>query len=238
MKDLVLLVSNVSSVLIAVIAIFCIFYYNKQETKTLNHLFHYIFLLAFIEIAARIISYYFKGNNLPLLHLLTLGEFIFLSLFYQKIIAKPNLKSNIFLIFISFISILIIGNSIFLQEIYIYNSYAKSLVQGVIIIYAILYFYHLTVHIDIDSYNTQTIDTIDTIDIHSQNQKSLRLINSSILLYYSGSLFIFMFGNHYKQNQDIYLMFWMFNAGLALLHYILLFTSIWKTVYQAQKYST
>ena len=235
MKDLALLISNTSIVFIVVTAAFCLFHYKNTETKTLKHLFHYIFLLAFIELGAIVASSYLKVNNLPLLHILTLGEFVFLSLFYQKIIAKPNLKSNRFLLFIAFISLLIIGNSIFLQEIYIYNSYAKSLVQGIVIIYAILYFYNLTVHVDVDSYNTHTIDTID---INSQDQKSLRLINSSILLYYSGSLFIFMFGNHYKQNQDIYIMFWMFNASLALLHYILLLTSIWKTVYQAQKYST
>jgi hypothetical protein len=222
MTDLLLLVSNISIAFIILVALFCLFVYNKKETKALKYLFNYIFLLALIEIGALIIGSYFRENNLPLLHILTLGEFILLSLFYRKIIAKPIFKSKGFLIFIAFISLLIIGNSIFLQEIYIYNSYAKSLVQAIVLIYAILYFYNLTTNIE---------------TLHNQDQKSLRLINSAILLYYSGSLFIFMFGNHYQQNEDIYLMFWVFNATIALIYYILLTIGIWKTVYQAQKYS-
>lgn len=235
MKDLLFIVSDISVVFVSTLAVFCLYHYKNPKTETLKYLFLYIFLLTLIEIAAKVVVFYFKENNLPLLHLLTLGELILLSLFYRKIIAKPNFKSKGFLYFIAFISILIICNSIFLQSIFIYNSYAKSLVQGIIIAYAILYFYNLTVHIEPQSYYKNNI--LD-IDLNSQNQKSLRLINSSILLYYSGSLFIFMFGNHYKQNQDIYLMFWVFNAALALLFYILLFFSIWQMVYQARKYST
>lgn len=222
--DIVLLVSDSSFYFIAVVAFYCIYKYRSVRSP-LTELFHYVFLVALIELVAKIYYVYSNAeNNLYLLHILTIGEFILLSLFYRKVIAKPNFKTQGFIVFILFITTLIILNTIFLQDIETYNSYAKSLVQIIVITYAILYFYNLTVDIE---------------TINEQNQKSLRLINSSILLYYSGSLFIFMFGNYYKQNPDIYARFWLFNAVLTLVYYLLIFVSIWKaTVYQARKYST
>jgi hypothetical protein len=236
-KDIAILIADTANFFLVCVAFFCLYHYKNNESKTLKNLYHYIFLCAVISILADILNIY-QQNNLSLLHLLTLGEFVLLSLFYREMITKPNLKTKGFLIFIAFISILIISNSIFLQDIFTYNTYAKSLVQVIIITYSIIYFYNLTVNLDEEPHLHSSHTINDISSINSQKQKSIRLINSSILLYYSGSLFIFMFGNQYKQNEDIFLMFWAFNAGLLLLVYILIAIGIWKTIYQAQKFST
>ena len=138
--DVVLLVSDSSFYFIAVVAIYCIYKY-RNVSSPLTELFHYVFLVALIELVAKIYYIYSNAeNNLYLLHILTVGEFILLSIFYRKVIAKPNLKTKEFIGFIIFITTLIVLNTIFLQNIETYNSYAKSLVQIIVITYAILYF--------------------------------------------------------------------------------------------------
>ena len=122
-----------------------------------------------------------KINNLFLLHIYTLLEFLTWSLFY-KYLFKKSVKDwfqKYFWVIISFISILIILNSTFLEPTTGFNSNAKTLVQIILIGYAIAYFFR----------------SFGKIDFSETINQSIILINFAVLLYYSGSLFIFMFTN-------------------------------------------
>lgn len=151
-------------------------------------------------------------GNLPLLHLYTLGEFLLFSLFSRQI----NLKSTFFTknVFILISSILIVLNSIFLQDIAGFNSNAKTFVQIIIITNAILFFYQ------------------NSSELRATNS-SIKLINSAILIYYSGSLFIFMFSNYFlSRGIRIHQGFWIFNALLNLIFQILVLIAIWRVTHK------
>ncbi|GJM36380.1 MAG: hypothetical protein DHS20C18_53810 [Saprospiraceae bacterium] len=173
---------------------------------------------SFIITSVSLFLWHNGENNLPLLHLYTLGEFLLLSWFYKEIIGLRNFSHLRFYIFIGLITVLLILNSIFVQPISQFNTYAKTLVQIVLIAYSIFYFYYLT----------------NREDTESSEQKSLRLINSAMIVYYSGSLFIFMFSNYFIERTDN-LIFWVFNSLLNLIFNLLVLVAIWRAAPKRMK---
>ena len=190
----------------------CLLYFKSLDVP-FRRLCYFLFFNLVIEIVARSLAY--AGiNNLPLLHLYTLGEFILLSYFYQSLIKNSNVFKNYFWQFVASICVLILLNSAFFQSIYTFNSIAKTLVQVIIISYAVFYFYKLT----------------ENHAFQFAKGKSLRLINSAFLIYYSGTLFIFMCSQIYINDSDTYKLFWAFNAILNLIFQLLIFWGIWMVV--------
>jgi hypothetical protein len=134
----------------------------------------------------------------------------------MSLLDKPTFSRTLFWYFVIAGSLFIIGNSIFFQSIFKFNSFAKTFVQVTIIGYAILYFYNL----------------VENQVLPITQSKSLRLINSAILVYYSGSLFIFMCSNLYLENKQIYVPFWAFNAILNFLFQLLILVGLWKVFFK------
>ena len=187
---------------------------RKLNPSLLRWLYFLLWTLI-IEILAFIFMH--KGyNNLPLLHIYTLGEFILISYFYKSLIHKPSLFQKVFWHFTLIFSVLIILNSIFFQSIFTFNTFAKTFVQLLVIGYAVLYFYNLI--------ENQLFPEIIS--------KSLRLVNSAIIIYYSGSLFIFMFNQIYIDRTDIYTLFWVFNSTIYLVFQLLILVALWKVFYK------
>ena len=207
-------IGDLAVVCLFINVILCLSHFKKFGDPFRRFCYFLIWALL-IEILARVCSYVWS-NNLPLLHLYTLGEFILLSWFYKSLIEKPVVFQNKYQYFITAIVVLIILNSLFIQNINGFNSYAKTLVQIIIISYAILYFYNLT----------------ENRSLPFAVEKSLRLINSAIIVYYSGSLFIFMCGQISFDNSTSYLPFWAFNAGLYLIFQLLILWGIWKVIFK------
>lgn len=198
--------------------------YWSNTAKWPSRLSPFGFLLLFsfvIEIASRIL-WFLKSNNLPVLHIYTLGEFILISWFYQKTL--PHIKiyqSNNFKLIIFAISALIILNTFFLQPIHLFNSYSKTLVQIIIIIYSMLFFF-----------NYKEEEGID--DSMHYFYKSF---NSGVLIYYCGSLFIFMSSHLFLGNKSNLTGLWAINALLYLIFQIIIITSLWKLAYKLPKLS-
>lgn len=182
----------------------------KKLDLPFRRLFYFLLLNFTIELFAFIFPY-LGWNNLPLLHLYTLGEFIAFSYFYKSLLVKPKSFQRYFLMVISIGSLLIICNSIFVQSIFKFNTIAKGGVQVILIGYAVMYFYNL----------------IEDRQINERRAKSVRLINSAVIIYYSGSLFIFMFSRFSFGNEDLYVIFWIFNSFLNLSFHVLIFTALW-----------
>jgi hypothetical protein len=178
----------------------------------------FIMLSFVIQTTAFILAQY-SINNFFLVHILALGEMVLLSLFYYYVLDKRLKIKNFIPYFIPIFSLLIILNSIFREPITGWNSSAKTFTQGVLIIYAIAYFYDLSTREIL--VNTKT--------------KSLHFINSAILLYYAGSLFIFMFAKvvmkEFGTMQDV---FWVFNALLYFVFCVLILIGIWKIAYNQE----
>lgn len=178
-----------------------------------------LILSFFIQVMARVFTVLY-GNNLPLLHLYTLLEFIFISLFYYQILFKSFIFIKYFYCFLGVISSIIIYNSIAIEPITGFNSNAKGLTQIIIIGYAIFYFF-----------NGISVDVIE-------NKLVLSRINAAILLYYAGSLFIFVFAGFLLNNSPLINgYFWKFNTVLYIVFLVLILIATWKLVFPAPENS-
>jgi carbon starvation protein CstA len=174
-----------------------------------------------IEISARVTGFLFK-QNLPLLHLYTLGELILISLFYRAVLEENSPFKQHFKTITALAAVLVILNTIFVQGLFEFNSYAKSLVQVLIILYALDFAFRFTEK-----------DVLAT-----DFNQLLRLVNSAILLYYCGSLFIFMTSQFEIESKGAFKILWDVNAVLNLIFQIVMLITLWKVVIRRPKSSS
>ncbi|NUO03201.1 MAG: hypothetical protein HUU01_21535 [Saprospiraceae bacterium] len=203
----------------------------------------YFLLFNWLTEAGARVAIYLSSNNLPLLHFYTLGEFVLLSFFYRTLFPQHGFFRKYFVVILTTVSLLIVLNTIFLQSIYAFNSYAKTLVQIILIIYAIVYFFHLPEAPSFqksESWYRAPLDQMNPggmSNFRKHEGWSLRLINSAVLIYYCGSLFIFMFSNVFIQKSVIYHSFWIFNALLNFLFQVLVLLGLWRVAFRRPKLS-
>jgi len=214
MRTWQIIIANSSEILLLVNTVLCLIFFRRQS-MSLKYFTILLLLSLIIQAAAHFLWMQkspgnTKVNNLYLLHAYTLGEFILITLFYHPIFKERALWRNTVLGFLCIVSTLIVANSIFLQPITVFNSNAKTLTQSIFIAYATAFFLQ------------------ETSNKENLYFPSLKTINSAILLYYAGSLFIFMFGNVFFQLDDFHKIFWVANALLYLIFQLLVFYAIWQ----------
>jgi len=204
-----LLISNCAIAVLVVSLVICL-YLNKKLPKSLKPIKWYLIANLIVELVSRYL--FNRGiNNLWLLHLFTIIEFNVLSYYFFNLYGwKIRTKHKIYFIIMN---VLIILNSIFLQDITGFNSYAKSVVQISIIVLAIGYFIRRT------EYQNDERD----------ERRTNNLIVAALLFYYSTSLFIFMFSNLVNDYfGKLPTEFWILNAFLNFVFQSLILKALWK----------
>lgn len=181
----------------------------------------FLFFNLTIEISARVAGFIFQ-QNLPLLHLYTLGELVLFSLFYREILDEASQFKQHYKAITTLTAALVILNTIFLQGLFEFNSYAKTLVQVLIILYALDF-----------AFRFSEKDLPDT-----DFNKTLRMANSAILLYYCGSLFIFMASQFEIESKGAFQILWDINAVLNLIFQLVMLITLWKVVFRRPKSSS
>ena len=162
-------------------------------------------------------------NNLPLLHLNTWVEFIFFSLYFYYLLGLKDHVKKFFLLGIVGISTLLIANSLLREPLTGFNSQASTLVQTILMGLSIYYFFQAFGKTDF------------SLPLH----QGYSLINFAVILYHSGSLIIFMFGNFFLSREiRLHKGFWTFNAFLYFVFQLLIFIGIWKIAYRPMKSSS
>lgn len=158
-------------------------------------------------------------NNMPLLHIYTVFEFVALSLFYRSVFSDWLQFRQYFWWFVSGIVVLMVLNSLFVESVFGFNSNAKTLVQLFMIGYAVTYFFR----------------SFGKTDFSIPGNFALSMVNTAVIIYYSGTLFIFMFArvvNTPENTESMFqqIMFWTFNAGLFLLFQIFILIALWAAI--------
>ncbi len=195
-------------------------YWNRL-TRPLQIIVIYLVFNFCIEIGARVAGMVY-AQNLPLLHLYTFGECLLFSLFYRQILEESSVFKRFFGWILGAVLTLVVLNTLFLQGIFEFNSYAKTLVQVLIIVYALDYAFRFSAQEDTD---------ITT-------SKILRLINAAVLIYYCGSLFIFMSGQFEIQMGEAIRILWKINSLLNLIFQIMILIALWKASFNPQQLSS
>ncbi|RYD56262.1 MAG: hypothetical protein EOP56_13085 [Sphingobacteriales bacterium] len=141
-------------------------------------------------------------NNMPVFHVYTILEFSLLSIFFRQLFFR---RLHLILPIIAVVfTVFCLTNMLLWQPISEYNSYSRSAEAILIMVYAIIYF-------------KEALD-----DQHAIPQKlTVTWINAGLLLYFSGSLFLFICGNYILANVSLNTIIWNIHASMVLLMYIL-----------------
>lgn len=167
---------------------------------------YYLFFLLIINGVASLIADQ-RENNLATTHILVLGEFILLSSYFKELLGERFFLKKYYKMYLAVIGGFILFNSLFLEKITTFNTNAKTLVLFVIIFMTTSFFYD----------RSRQLMEVD------KHEKAARTINAALLLYYSGSFFVYLF---YKFTQDNMVFYsnkmLIFNASLYLLFALLM----------------
>lgn len=193
----------------------------RRLPEPMKRLVWFLSFNLFIEIGARVASIVW-GQNLPLLHLYTFGECLLFSLFYRQILEEGSVFRQYFGWILGSALTLVVLNTVFLQNIFGFNSYAKTLVQILIILYALDYAFRFS----------------EQAGPEPQLSRSLRLINSVVLIYYCGSLFVFMSSQFEIKTNGALRILWHINTVLNLIFQIVVLIALWKVVFHPRKLSS
>ena len=195
----------------------------KPVPKQIKRLGPFILIALITEIYATYLTRQ-AIPNLFLLHIYTLLEFLAWSFFYQHLFKEKVLIQKVLPWLVGIITVLIISNTVFLEPMSGFNSNAKSLVQILLISSAILYFF----------------TAFGKVDLIQALPRSLMLINFAVILYYSGSLFIFMFSRFLNDNKVAQFHqhgLWTINALIYVIFLILILFAIWTAAFRKTKSS-
>jgi hypothetical protein len=167
-----------------------------------------------IELGARLwIWAEISDNNLPLLHLCTLGELTIWMFFFRELTKSRQIQRFQQYAWLGLVA-LVVANTVFLQPLDTFNSYSKTLVQLIIMVLCLQYEFKF----------------VDTEEIAEKKDKSFQWVNRATLLYYGGSMFVFMFSEYAPAawNQG-YNWLWNFNVLLNVFLHFNILIAIWKT---------
>ena len=145
-------------------------------------------------------------NNLYLTHIVPVVEFALLIWFFRVILSEKIIKTLIVLF-----TILSIFNVLFLESLTEFNTIARAVEALILIIVSLMYFYRL-----LRDLNEQYLE-----------RSPLFWIATSILIYFSGSFFIFIYGNYIMPSAKLSLTFWAIHALFSILKYILFTIALW-----------
>lgn len=159
---------------------------------------------------------YIQVNNLRLVHIYTLLELVILSMFFLSVFKKMKLEYPIKTI-TGVLLLLCILNSIFIQPLDTFNSYAATLVSLTLISYCILTFYHLLGRDD-SKYN------------------KIRWLVSGLLLYQMTSFVVMAFSNILSQMAvEVDLIVWFMRIVIMIVTKILFGAIILLAAFPKQK---
>lgn len=195
-----------------IVAAYALFVFKKLPVE-LKTFVWFILLSAIIELVSRIFWLNSK-NNMPLLHIYVAGGFFCLALFYQEVL-KGFIDKNIIRGTIMAFLLFTILNSLFIQNIYTFNSYALT-VESILIVIFSLSTYMLMLN---DIVKNERISII----------KSLNWINSGLFIYYASSLLIFYFGDHFNRTfpRNFILQTWVLHSFFSVVMYCCFFVGLW-----------
>lgn len=169
--------------------------------------FLYLLVSAIINITAAIVGKVFHRNNMPLVHILTVAELIIFLLYYRKLLGgKKRTRLYVALAF-AFVAFAV-ANALFLQSIYAYSSYTRSVEAFICMLFALNFFAKLA------SGNLPAGKILRMPDFY---------FNVGIFLYFSGAFMLFIFSNFIitTLSKTNFFIIWNIHGSLVLLMYLL-----------------
>lgn len=173
---------------------------------------YYLLLACVGEIASEITAHVLHVPNLYLLHIYTVFEFNLIALFYFAFFGYFYSRSLVPALMLTF-TLLAILNSLFVQPLTGFNTYARAFESVLIIGLTLLCFYKM-----LNELITKRLD-----------KHPVFWINTGFLLYFAGNLFLFVLSNALlkKPNPNLSYLPWGLHALLMVWMHLLIGIGLW-----------
>ena len=157
-------------------------------------------------------------TNLPILHIYTVAEFCLLGMFFALLAPPKDSTRNVITIVVVAGAVLMLLNTLFLQEILQFNSNARTLEAILLAGMGVYYLFLLS------GPNSH---------LEASEGKAFSVINAGIILYFSASLLIFLTSAFTgSMSKEMSRNIWVIHALLNILYNVLLCAGLiafWKT---------
>lgn len=209
-NTLSLLLQYISAYSVIVPIILCVIW-RKALSKEMLVIFVLLFVSLTIDVACIILGH-LKINNMFLMTVFTVIEFISLIFFYKLFFDKIS-KSIIHYIIGACFLVYIILDEIVFNDVTLFDSVSVSIESVIIILYSLISFYFI----------------IKNIMYEDLLAEPFFWINTALLIYFSGNLFLFSFSK-YLQNHHAkdFLNFYVIHSVLHIIYYSLISLGFWK----------
>jgi hypothetical protein len=199
------IINHITDLLLLINIILYIKCFSKKR-KTLNIFVFYLIYIGLIQLVSTII-FNTGESNLYLSHFYFVGQFLFLSFLYKKLLKNNFHKKIISSISIIVCVILIIQYIISPELFYSFNLFEIIISSTPIIFYSVLFFF-------------QSIENIN---------KQFIYINSGIFIYISSSTLLFSAGNFINSSPSLFKkIVWEINMILYIIYLLLIFVEWYK----------
>jgi hypothetical protein len=199
----------------------------KQIKKEALFIVLFSVLALVVQVVSTTLSW-LKINNIWVLHLYTAGEFVLLYLFYYQVLHLDELKTRLNwpLLFLVAVFGFMVYSSIYIETINGFNPMSRTLECLIMIAFSVFFY-------------IKEIRAIAYFESYDHRREGLLLINTGILLLFSGQFFIYLMSNYmfYEMHNSQSRILWIFNGLLNLLFYSILIVGIWKLASPKKNFS-
>lgn len=169
----------------------------------------YVLLSAITNVVANYMAVH-RMNNLNVINVYNILETLVFTEFYVRIFGKGSIIRYLRITQVAFL-LLAFADMLWLQKTGLYNTYTKSVEAIIIMAYAIYYF-------------AQELEQVGT---KQRSSKAVTYINGGLLLYFSGSLILFILTGLLRGTRAYHDLNWAVHATLLLALYLLIAVVIW-----------
>lgn len=184
--------------------------HNRRRIFYVKILVASLLVSAIANVINETLIFKFHLNGSLVYHCYTLIELFFLTLLYKHFFNNVKIKHAINIVVVLFF-IFKIFDLIFFSSILEPDALAMTIEAIIMIILGIIYFDQV----------------LREMKIPNLEKHPMFWINSGILIYFSGSLFLFLFGPFIFSNKSFYQNFWSIHSMLIMAKHILFAVGLW-----------
>lgn len=182
--------------------------------RVLKRFAAFLFLSAPVQLVT-LVMWWYRVNNLPLLHGYVAAGCVLILFFYREIFRGFLDRRVLPIVALAFVAFALV-NVVFFQPLFTFSSYTLTAESVLIVILSLS-----TFTIALDDYGHDS--TVPARD-------SLRWINSGFFIYYSSNLLIFYFGDVFTRSFSVYLNqnTWILHSVFSMVMYTCFIIALWK----------
>lgn len=163
-----------------------------------------------VELLALLLGRYLHLPNLYLLHVFTIGQFVLLWLVFRLRLAPPLSQRHMYIILGLFL-LAALASAFWLDGLLQFNAHARSISAVLVVLMCLIYYYQRLTKLDLENLETDPLFWIAT----------------GSLVYFSGSLVMFIVSNYVAADQGMSLTMWAVHAILNTFNYLFLTIALW-----------